>query len=229
MIGPRSSSSATSTSCVNNAGFCARPHDLQHDRGRVRLACIRVHLKGHFCMMRFASELLARAREGDRRQPVYGPHHQHRVRGVHLRLAAASRTTPPRRPAIVAMTHVGARRCSAQYGVTANAIMPRARTRMNDRGPLGGDVREAGGRLRHVRARARRRRWSAWLASPHAANVSGNLIQVWGKHVRIYAAPKPVLDHENEKPWTVDELQKVLGPFFEKRKPIEDSFALPMA
>jgi 3-oxoacyl-[acyl-carrier protein] reductase len=69
----------------------------------------------------------------------------------------------------------------------------------------------------------------AWLASPHAANVSGNLIQVWGKHVRVYAAPKPALDHENEVPWTVDELQKVLGPFFDKRKPIEDSFCLPMA
>jgi hypothetical protein len=69
----------------------------------------------------------------------------------------------------------------------------------------------------------------AWLASPNAAHVSGNLIQVWGKHVRVYAAPQPVLDYENEKPWTVDELQKVLGPFFEKRKPIEDSFALPMA
>jgi hypothetical protein len=47
--------------------------------------------------------------------------------------------------------------------------------------------------------------------------------------VRIYAAPKPVLDHENDKPWNVEELQKVLGPFFEKRKPIEDSFCLPMA
>ena len=38
----------------------------------------------------------------------------------------------------------------------------------------------------------------------------------------------PMLDHENEEPWTVDELQKVLGPFFEGKKPIEDGFALPM-
>jgi hypothetical protein len=59
--------------------------------------------------------------------------------------------------------------------------------------------------------------------------VSGNLIQVWGKHVRVYAAPKPALDHEHDVPWSVDELQKVLGPFFATRKPVDDSFALPLA
>jgi hypothetical protein len=52
---------------------------------------------------------------------------------------------------------------------------------------------------------------------------------MWGKHVRVYAAPQPALDHEHAVPWTVDELQKVLGPFFAEKKPVEDSFALPLA
>ena len=69
----------------------------------------------------------------------------------------------------------------------------------------------------------------AWIASPHAENVSGNLIQMWGKHVRVYAAPTPAFDHENDEAWTLENLQEVLGPFFKDKKPVEDSFALPMA
>jgi 3-oxoacyl-[acyl-carrier protein] reductase len=69
----------------------------------------------------------------------------------------------------------------------------------------------------------------AWIASPHAHNVSGHLIQVWGKHVRIFERPQAALDYENEVEWSLDELQNVLGPFFEGKKPVEDSFALPMA
>jgi hypothetical protein len=69
----------------------------------------------------------------------------------------------------------------------------------------------------------------AWLASPLAAHVSGHVLQAWGKHVRVYERPKAALDHENESEWTVDSLEKVLGPFFAGKKPVDDGFLLPMA
>jgi 3-oxoacyl-[acyl-carrier protein] reductase len=129
--------------------------------------------------------------------------------------------------AITHLTLSAAREC-LRFGATANVILPRARTRMTMAStwaamyapPASGFDTFAPEHIGPV---------VAWIASPHAANVSGNLIQMWGKHVRVYAAPKPALDHEHDVPWTVDEVQKALGPFFANRKPVDDSFALPLA
>src|SRR5215510_10362994 len=130
----------------------------------------------------------------------------------------------PRRPS---RTSRCPRRASASASVPPQTSSCRARTRMTSSGPWAAIFEKPAGGFdtfapEHIGPIV------AWLASPLAEHVSGNLIQVWGKHVRVFAAPKPALDHENDEPWTVDGLQKVLGPFFEKRKPIEDSYALPM-
>jgi 3-oxoacyl-[acyl-carrier protein] reductase len=187
---------------------------------------IRVHAKGHFCMIRHTMAYWRERSKAAGGQPIYG----RLISTASDAFMMGNLGQPNYAAAKAAITHLtlsAARECQ-RLGATANVILPRARTRMTSTGPWASIFEKPAEGFdtfspEHIGPVV------AWLASPHAANVSGNLIQVWGKHVRVYAAPQPVLDHENEVPWTVDELQKVLGPFFENRKPIEDSFCLPMA
>jgi len=128
---------------------------------------------------------------------------------------------------ITYLTMSAARECQ-RFGATANVILPRARTRMTSSGPWAGIFAKPEEGFdtfapEHIGPIV------AWVASPLAQNVSGNLLQVWGRHVRVFEHPQPALDFENEKEWSVDELQRVLGPFFDGKKPVEDSFMLPMA
>jgi 3-oxoacyl-[acyl-carrier protein] reductase len=208
---------------VNNAGF-TRDGMIQKMSEEQWDSVMRVHAKGHFCMIRHTmSYWRDRLKAG---QAVYG----RIISTASDSFMMGQLGQPNYAAAKAAITHLtlsAARECQ-RMGATANVILPRARTRMTMAStwaamyekPASGFDTYAPENIGPV---------IAWIASPHAANVSGNLIQMWGKHVRIYAAPKPALDHEHDVPWTVDELQKVLGPFFATRKPVDDSFALPLA
>jgi 3-oxoacyl-[acyl-carrier protein] reductase len=210
---------------VNNAGF-SRDGMIVKMTEEMWDSVLRVHAKGHFCMIRHSMSWWRDRSKANGGQPVYG----RLVSTASDAFMMGNLGQPNYAAAKAAITHLtlsAARECQ-RLGATANVILPRARTRMTSTGPWAAIFQKPAEGFdtfspEHIGPVV------AWLASPHAANVSGNLIQVWGKHVRVYAAPKPVLDHEHEVPWTVDELQKVLGPFFENRRPIEDSFALPMA
>jgi 3-oxoacyl-[acyl-carrier protein] reductase len=210
---------------VNNAGFSrdgmiVKMTEEQFD------SVLRVHVKGHFCMIRHTMMHWRDRSKANGGQPIYG----RLISTASDAFMMGNLGQPNYAAAKAAVTHMtlsAARECQ-RLGATANVILPRARTRMTSTGPWAAIFQKPAEGFdtfgpEHIGPVV------AWLASPLAAHVSGNLIQVWGKHVRVYAPPKPALDHENEVPWTVDELQKVLGPFFEKRKPIEDSFAMPMA
>jgi 3-oxoacyl-[acyl-carrier protein] reductase len=208
---------------VNNAGF-TRDGMIQKMTEEQWDSVMRVHAKGHFCMIRHT---MAYWRERQRaNQPVYG-----RLISTASDSFMMGQLGQPNyvaaKAAIAHLTLSAAREC-LRLGATANVILPRARTRMTMAStwaamyapPKQGFDTYAPEHIGPV---------VAWIASPHAANVSGHLIQMWGKHVRVYAAPQPALDHEHDVPWTVDELQRVLGPFFASRRPVEDSFALPLA
>jgi 3-oxoacyl-[acyl-carrier protein] reductase len=210
---------------VNNAGFSrdgmiVKMTEEQFD------SVLRVHAKGHFCMIRHTMGFWRDKAKAAGGAPLYG----RLISTASDAFMMGNLGQPNYAAAKAAVTHLtlsAARECQ-RLGATANVILPRARTRMTSSGPWAAIFQKPAEGFDtfapdHIGPLV------AWLASPHAAQVSGNLLQVWGKHVRVYGPPKPVLDHENEVPWTLDELQKVLGPFFEKRKPIEDSFALPMA
>jgi 3-oxoacyl-[acyl-carrier protein] reductase len=186
---------------------------------------MRVHVKGHFGMMRHT---LAHWR--DRAKASGGTLYGRLISTASDAFLMGNLGQPNYAAAKAAVTYLtmSAAREVQRYGATANVILPRARTRMTNTGPWAGIFAKPEQGFdtfapEHIGPVV------AWIASPHAANVSGNLFQMWGKHVRIYAAPQPALDHEHEEAWTVDELQKVLGPFFATRKPVEDSFALPLA
>jgi 3-oxoacyl-[acyl-carrier protein] reductase len=209
---------------VNNAGFSrdgmiVKMTEEQFD------AVLRVHVKGHFAMIKHTMDHWRERFKAQGETPVHG-RLVSTASDAFLMGNLGQANYAAAKAAVTHLTLSAAREC-LRFGSTANVILPRARTRMTMSGPWAGIFEKPAQGFdtfapEHVAPLV------AWLASPHAADVSGNLIQVFGKHVRVYAPPQPVLDHESEAPWTVESLQKVLGPFFAERKPVEDSYAMPM-
>lgn len=210
---------------VNNAGFSRDGMLVKMTEDQFD-SVLRVHAKGHFCMIRHTLAYWREKAKASGGEPLYG----RLISTASDAFLMGNLGQPNYAAAKGALTFLtlSAAREVQRYGATANVILPRARTRMTMSGPWASifEKPEEGFDTfapEHIGPLV------AWLASPRAALVSGNLIQVWGRQVRVYAPPQPALDHVHDADWTVDELDGVLGPFFEGKKPIEDSFTLPMA
>ncbi len=206
---------------VNNAGFC-RDRMIFNMTEDEFDSVIRVHLKGHFCTMRFASEhWRTRAKEIGR--PVY-------ARLINTSSEAFIFGSPGQpnyaaaKAGTVAMT-MSAAQTLERYGVTANAIMPRARTRMNDSGTLAEMFAKPAEGF-DLYAPENVSPLVAYLASPAAARVSGYVLIVYGKQITLVAAPQlePVFD--TAAPWTVDGVAATLGPWFATHRPVLDGFTV---
>jgi 3-oxoacyl-[acyl-carrier protein] reductase len=209
---------------VNNAGF-SRDGMLVKMEDAQFWDVMRVHVKGHFGMMRHTV-----AHWRDRAKAAGGSVYGRLISTASDAFLMGNLGQPNYAAAKAAVTYLtmSASREVQRYGATANVILPRARTRMTNTGPWAGIFAKPEQGFdtfapEHIGPLV------AWLASPLAAHVSGQVIQAWGKHVRVYERPRPALDHENDAEWTVEGLEKVLGPFFAGRKPVEDGFLLPMA
>jgi 3-oxoacyl-[acyl-carrier protein] reductase len=206
---------------VSNAGFCRDKMIFSMDESDFD-AVIRVHLKGHFCGIRHASEFLRN--KGKAEGQVYG-----RILSTASEAAFFADPGQPNYSAakagIIAITN-GAAQALAKYGVTGNTFMPRARTAMTQVGQTaqffekpeeGFDTFDPDNVSPLV----------GWLASPSAANVSGNVFIVWGKQIAIMEYPKHAGDFESDAAWTHESVGKALGGFFEGREPVKDSFIVP--
>jgi 3-oxoacyl-[acyl-carrier protein] reductase len=208
---------------VNNAGFC-RDRMIFNMSEEEFDSVLRVHVKGHFCTMRFASAYWRdRAKQG---------------KGVYGRLVSTSSEAfifgsvgqpnyAAAKAGIVAMT-MSAAQALLKYGVTANAIMPRARTRMNDSGPLAAMFAKPEEGFdqfapEHVSPLV------GWLASPLAERVSGQVFVIWGKHITLVTRPGTDTRFESTDVWDVEGVQAQLGPHFEKLEPVVDGFVVPGA
>ncbi len=210
---------------MNNAG-------IQRDGMIVKMSeeqwdsVIRVHLKGHFTMIRHTMNHWREKSKASGDPKLYG----RLISTASDSFMMGNLGQPNYAAAKAGIAHLtlsAAREC-ARFGATANVILPRARTRMTMSGPWASIFKapEDGGfdtfAPEHIAPLV------VWLASPHAQNVSGQLIQLWGKHLRVFAPPTALLDHENDEPFTLENIQALLGPVFENKRPIEDGFALPM-
>jgi 3-oxoacyl-[acyl-carrier protein] reductase len=206
---------------VNNAGFCRDRMIFNMSEDEFD-SVIRVHLKGHFLGMRFASEYW-RNHAKERGGTVYG-----RIINTSSEAFIFGSAGQPNYAAakagIVAMT-MSAAQVLEKYGVTANAIMPRARTRMNDSGTLaamfakpetGFDVYAP----EHVAPLV------GFLASPEAANVSGHVLVVYGRDITLVRAPTLDPTFTTEDHWTTTEVAAKLGPWFAAHRPIVDGFTV---
>ncbi|MET9488336.1 3-oxoacyl-ACP reductase [Nocardia sp. NPDC006630] len=193
---------------VNNAGI-TRDKMLFNMSDEDFDAVIAVHLRGHFLLTRNAGAYW-RAKSKEAGAPVYG-----RIVNTSSEAGllgpAGQANYGAAKAGITALTLSASRALSA-FGVTANAIAPRARTSMTEKvfsaapeegpDPLSPD---------HVA------RLVAFLASPAAAAVSGQLFVVYGPMVALMAAPIVEQRFDAEGEWTREGLAATLGGYFAER------------
>ena len=163
---------------VNNAGF-VRDRMVVTTSEDEWDAVVRVHLKGHFALMRHAGAYWrAEAKEG--RQRVARIINTSSGAGLQGSIGQGSYSAA--KAGIAALTLVAAAEMG-RYGVTVNAIAPAARTRMTE-GPFaeamaapeeGFDAMHPGNVSPVV----------AWLASEDAADVTGRVLEVEGGKICV--------------------------------------------
>jgi NAD(P)-dependent dehydrogenase (short-subunit alcohol dehydrogenase family) len=171
---------------------------------------IRVHLRGHFLLSRrAAAHWRAQSKE------TGGP-----VRGRIVNTASeAFLLGPPGQPnyaaakAGIAALTVSTARALQRYGATANAICPRARTAMTadvfGAPPDGPDPLS----VDHVAPLV------AYLASPAAQAISGQVFVVHGGMVALLAPPTVEQRFDSAGHWTPEELDAAVGAHFTGRDP----------
>ena len=201
---------------INNAGIL-RDRMIFNMSEEEWDAVIRVHLKGHFCMMRHAAEYWrdkSKAADG----PVYG-----RIVNTSSEAGLLGSAGQPNYSAakagIIQLT-LGAAQALGRYGVNANAIAPRALTRMTE--SLGGFDTKDGDF--EVFAPENVSPLVAYLSSPQAAKVSGQVFVVWGRQITVLEGPGTDQQFETPEHWTPENVDESLTPFYEGRKPVRQGF-----
>jgi len=203
---------------VNNAGFLRDKMIFSMSEEDFD-SVVRVHLKGHFVNLRHATEYWRN--RGKAGQEVYG-----RIISTASEAAIFGSPGQPNYAAaksgIVALTGSAAH-AMAKYGVTANTIMPRARTRMTTTGPTAAMFAKPEEGFdtfapEHVAPLV------GYLASPASSNSSGNVFLVWGKSISILSRPGHQADFESDEPWSFKSVDGALSPYLKDKTPIKDSF-----
>ncbi|WP_406217533.1 3-oxoacyl-ACP reductase [Streptomyces decoyicus] len=187
---------------------------------------IRVHLKGHFNTTHFAA-----AHWRERSKAAGGPVHGRIVNTSSEAFLAGSAGQPNYAAAkggIVGLTTSTAL-ALGKYGVTANAICPRARTRMTEDVfaglPARQEGQEAGDGGLDVLAPEHVAPLVGYLASPAAARVNGQLMVVHGGMVAIAERPRIAAKFDTTKDlFSFEELDGLLTPYYAQRPP-DETFA----
>ncbi|MGW1914176.1 3-oxoacyl-ACP reductase [Streptomyces sp. NPDC002076] len=178
---------------------------------------IRVHLKGHFNTTHFAARHWRERSKAAGGEKVYG-----RIVNTSSEAFLAGSAGQPNYAAakggIVGLTTSTAL-ALAKYGVTANAICPRARTRMTE-DVFAGFERPAEGldplAPEHVAPLV------GYLASPAAAGINGQLLVVHGGMVAIVERPRVQAKFDSkQETFSYDELDALLTPHYADRPPGE--------
>src|SRR5437763_11769990 len=185
---------------VNNAGVLRDQMSFKMDEESWD-AVVRVHLKGHFAPCRFAAEhWRAQSKAGN----DAGGRVVNTVSEAGLYGGTGQANYVAAKAGIAGMT-VGLARELKNYGVTVNAIAPRARTRMTETvlgefgAPPEGDAFDE---------------WDpenigpvvAWLASDEAADVTGQVFVVFGGRLHLMEGWTMVGEIEQGTRWTVESI-----------------------
>jgi 3-oxoacyl-[acyl-carrier protein] reductase len=184
---------------------------------------IRVHLKGHASVSR-AAAVHWRAASKAAGGPVYG-RVVNTASEAFLFGAAGQPNYSAAKAGIVALTLSTAQGLS-RYGVTANAICPRARTGMTD----GVFAEAASADGLDILAPERVGTLVGYLASPASAEINGQVFVVYGDFVALLAPPTVEKKFTADSgTFTVEELDGQLSGYFSGRGPYETFAAYGVA
>jgi NAD(P)-dependent dehydrogenase (short-subunit alcohol dehydrogenase family) len=197
---------------VNNAGVLRDQMSFKMDEDAWD-AVIRVHLKGHFAPARFAAEhWRAQSKAGNES----GGRIVNTVSEAGLYGGTGQANYAAAKAGIAGMTIALARELK-NYGVTVNAIAPRARTRMTE--TVLGDYGAApeGNAFDE---------WNpenigpvvAWLASDDAADVTGQVFVVFGGRLHLMDGWTMVSEIEQDEQWSVDAIAARKVELFGERR-----------
>jgi NAD(P)-dependent dehydrogenase (short-subunit alcohol dehydrogenase family) len=190
---------------VNNAGF-VRDRMFVNAMEDEWDAVVRVHLKGHFCVSRWAA---AYWREQQKAGEVVDARIINTSSGAGLLGSVGQAAYSAAKAGITTLTVIQAAEL-ARYGVTANAIAPSARTRMtegvfaemmakpDDPGAFDAMAPENISPL------------IAWLASPQSAHVTGRVFEIEGGKVSVADGWQHGPARDKGDRWTADELGPVI-------------------
>ncbi|MFB7505436.1 3-oxoacyl-ACP reductase [Streptomyces broussonetiae] len=178
---------------------------------------IRVHLKGHFNTTHFAAAHWRERSKAAGGEKVYG-----RIVNTSSEAFLAGSAGQPNYAAakggIVGLTTSSAL-ALARYGVTANAICPRARTRMTEDVFAGFAAPDEGLdplAPEHVAPLV------GYLAAPAAARITGQLLVVHGGMVAVVERPRVQAKFDSkQETFSYDELDALLTPHYADRPPGE--------
>ena len=193
---------------VNNAGILRDKMSFNMDESDWD-DVIRVHLKGHFAATHHAAVYWRnRSKSGE---DVTG-----RIINTSSEAGlfgnAGQANYAAAKAGIAALTWVEARELG-RYGVTSNAIAPRARTRMTET-IFGGDGMSAGESGFDAWDPKNIANVAAFLAAPASADITGQILVVFGGNIYAVSAFKAVGQVTRDAEWSPEELVAAKGELF---------------
>jgi 3-oxoacyl-[acyl-carrier protein] reductase len=173
---------------------------------------VRVHLRGHFLLSRNACHYW-RGRAKESGKSVYG--RVVNTASEAFLLGSAGQPNYAAAKAGIAALTLSTARAMAGYGVRANAICPRARTDMT-REVFGAAPDDGVDPLSPAHVAP----FTAYLASPAADAINGQVFVVYGGMVALMSAPvvEKRFDTAGDT-WTMVELADQVGGYFADRDP----------
>jgi NAD(P)-dependent dehydrogenase (short-subunit alcohol dehydrogenase family) len=195
---------------INNAGILRDKMSFNMDESEWD-SVVDVHLKGHFAPSRFAASYW-RAKSKETSGPVNAKIvNTASESGLYGNAGQANYAAA--KAGIASMTIVMARELE-RIGVRVNAIAPVARTRLTETVAGAGEFMVAKEGEFDRFAPENISAVVCWLASDLSDGVSGQVVKVMGGQVQLLRGWRPVSDSLSDKPWTIDEIERISSEMF---------------